>query len=115
MGVHPLSTTHSEANFHLPNQFIPERWLPKMIQDPLSPFYHDKREAVQPFSVGSRACLGKGLAYNEMRLILARLFWNFDVELCEEAMDWDQQYTYTLWEKRQLLSRLRDIRHGATH
>ncbi|KAL7916750.1 putative cytochrome P450 oxygenase [Trichoderma velutinum] len=110
VGVHPLSTTHSPANFHLPDEFIPERWLPSAINDSSSPYYNDKRESVQPFSVGSRACLGKGLAYNEMRVILARLIWNFDVVLCEEAKEWDQQKSYTLWEKRQLLCTLRDIR-----
>ena len=67
---------------------------------------------MQPFSVGPRACLGKGLAYNEMRVILARLFWNFDLELCPESKEWDQQYSYTLWEKRPLMCRLRDIREG---
>ncbi len=82
------------------------------MNDPSSPFYHDKRGVVQPFGVGPRACLGKGLAYSEMRVILARLVWNFDLELCEEAQDWDQQKSYTLWEKRQLLCRLRDIRQA---
>jgi cytochrome P450 len=28
------------------------------------------------------------LAYAEMRVILARLLWNFDVELCEESRNW---------------------------
>lgn len=94
----------------MPNTFIPERWLLSSITDPSSPFYRDHRDVVQPFSVGPRACLGKGLAYNEMRVILARLFWNFDLELCAESMEWDQQYTYTLWEKRPLMCRLHDIR-----
>lgn len=114
VGVHPLSATVSKANFYEPNAFIPERWLPSSTEDPSSPFYNDHRDVVQPFSVGPRSCLGKPLAYNEMRVILARLLWNFDLELCAESKDtWTKQYTYTLWEKRPLMCQLRDIRGSA--
>ncbi|MCJ1264291.1 hypothetical protein MMC22_004162 [Lobaria immixta] len=114
VGVHPLSATVSKVNFAKPNAFIPERWLPSSTEAPLSPFHNDRRDVVQPFSVGPRSCLGKPLAYNEMRVILARLLWNFDLELCAESKDtWTQQYTYTLWEKRPLMCRLRDIRECA--
>jgi cytochrome P450 len=112
VGVHPLSTTSSKANFHMPDAFIPERWLPTATNDPSSPFYKDHRDAVQPFSVGPRSCLGKPLAYNEMRVILARLLWNFDLGLCAESEEWTKQYSYTLWEKRPLMCRLQDIRAG---
>ncbi|KAI4220070.1 MAG: hypothetical protein L6R36_007884 [Xanthoria steineri] len=113
VGVHPLSATHATANFHLPDSFIPERWLPECTADPSSAFYNDRRGVVQPFSVGPRACLGKGLAYNEMRVILARLLWNFDLELCPESKEWEQQRTFTLWEKRSLTCRVRDVRASA--
>ncbi|OCL02961.1 putative cytochrome P450 monooxygenase [Glonium stellatum] len=112
VGVHALTTTRKPANFHKPNTFIPERWLPSSTADPSSPFYHDRRGASQPFSTGPRNCLGKSLAYNEMRVILAKLLWNFDLELCSESKDWDNQLTYTLWEKRPLMCRLHDVRKG---
>ena len=94
----------------MPEAFIPGRWLPAATKDPLSPFYNDKRDAVQPFNIGPRSCLGKPLAYNEMRIILARLLWNFDFELCAESEEWTKQYSYTLWEKRPLMCKLRDTR-----
>jgi cytochrome P450 len=39
------------------------------------------------------------LAYAEMRLMLARLLWNFDIALANERdrWDWGVQKTYVLW------------------
>jgi hypothetical protein len=34
-----------------------------------------------------------------MRLILARLLWNFDLELMPESRNWSDQKTYILWDK----------------
>ncbi|KAH8686184.1 cytochrome P450 monooxygenase [Ilyonectria robusta] len=88
------ATHHNPANFTRPDEFIPERWL----GDPR--FANDKVEAFQPFSVGSRNCIGKNLAYAEMRLILARLVWNFDIQVAEESRGWDDRSAfYLLWEK----------------
>lgn len=44
---------HSEANFHLPNEFIPERWLDD------ERFVNDNKAAFQPFSTGPRNCVGR--------------------------------------------------------
>lgn len=44
---------HSPEHFTQPDSFIPERWL----GDPR--FANDKREVVNPFSVGPRNCIGK--------------------------------------------------------
>lgn len=42
----------------------------------------------------------RSLAYIEMRLILARVLWNFDMRLAEDSKDWiDKQKIYLLWEK----------------
>lgn len=43
----------SPKNFHLPDSFIPERWLGD------ARFANDKKEAFQPFSHGPRNCIGK--------------------------------------------------------
>ncbi|WYZ42535.1 hypothetical protein EsH8_VI_000234 [Colletotrichum jinshuiense] len=87
-------TLHNPENFTLPDSFIPERWL----DDPR--FTGDKKEAFQPFSIGPRNCIGRNLAYAEMRLILARMIWNFDMRLAEESRGWDENsQVYTLWEK----------------
>lgn len=43
------------------------------------------------------------LAYAEMRLILARILFNFDMELVNPNANWiDNQKVYTLWSKSEL-------------
>ncbi|OLN96220.1 Isotrichodermin C-15 hydroxylase 11, partial [Colletotrichum chlorophyti] len=85
---------HNPQHFALPDSFIPERWL----DDPR--FSGDQKESFQPFSVGPRNCIGRNLAYAEMRLILARLIWNFDMRIAEESKDWDEKSeSYFLWQK----------------
>ncbi|KAK2596439.1 hypothetical protein N8I77_013329 [Diaporthe amygdali] len=80
-----------------PDSFIPERWL----GDPR--FVNDKRDALQPFSYGPRNCIGKNLAYVEMRVIPARLLWNFDLTIAEDSRNWqEQEEVYTLWLKGDL-------------
>lgn len=53
VSVSSWASTHSEQNFHRPFDFIPERWIGnhKNAKDQLS--------ASQPFSIGSRVCLGR--------------------------------------------------------
>ncbi|KAL4959139.1 cytochrome P450 [Aspergillus stella-maris] len=111
VSVHQFAAYHSPTNFYLPHSFIPDRWLPSATKNPSSPFYSDKREVFQPFSVGPRNCIGRNLAYAEMRVIFARVLWNFDLELCEESARWDEQNSYILWEKSPLMCRLK-VRGG---
>ncbi|KUM65390.1 hypothetical protein ACN42_g1683 [Penicillium freii] len=111
VSVHQTSAYWSSMNFHEPGRFIPDRWFPEVKNDPSSPFYLDNRDVVQPFSVGPRNCIGKNLAYNEMRLILARVLWKFDLGLCEESQAWNDQNSYTLWDKPPLMCTLRTRAH----
>ncbi|KAH6889402.1 cytochrome P450 [Thelonectria olida] len=90
-------------HFTLPDSFIPERWTGTEPR-----FANDRKDAVQPFSHGPRNCLGKNLAYAEMRLILARVIWNFDLELDEKSRNWPRDARlYTLWDKPPLYVHLR--------
>lgn len=89
------------ANFHLVTSFIPERWLSEATTDPKSPFFNDKRSAVQPFSLGPRSCLGQNLAWAEMRLILTKLLWAFDFAVVpEKKLRWEDLRTFWLYEKK---------------
>ena len=107
VGVHHLAAYHSSRNFYEPKSFHPERWLPEHQQDPTSPFFNDNREVFRPFSDGPRNCIGRNLAYHEMRLIMARLLWNFDMTLCEISRNWSKQRTFALWEKPPLMVKLK--------
>lgn len=46
------------------------------------------------------------LAYVEMKLILARVVWNFDMELDATSKDWANQKMFILWDKPALMVRL---------
>lgn len=111
---------HSERNFRDANSFIPERWMGD------AKFADDKRSGLQPFSFGPRNCLGKvrhltdrlrlrfsiklradnilqNLAYAEMRIILAKMIWSFDMELDPKSASWiDDCKVLTLWDKPEL-------------
>ncbi|KAL8905669.1 MAG: hypothetical protein Q9207_002483 [Kuettlingeria erythrocarpa] len=102
VGVHQWSADRNDANFANPDTFDPERFLPS----PPEKYRHDDAAALQPFSMGPRGCIGKGLAYFEMRSILARMLWHFDIQLEEESQDWTEQKEYALWDKPPLWVRL---------
>lgn len=106
---------HSPLNFTNPDDFIPERWLPN------SGYETDQKLAHRPFSLGPRGCIGKeyafpppnpayaysvnSLSYVEMRLILARTFFNFDLVNADSAKDWDPEgdmkhmKAFSTWQK----------------
>lgn len=48
---------HYSQNFTEPDKFIPERWLVEEYEGQL--FDKRRHAALQPFSVGSRNCIGK--------------------------------------------------------
>ena len=92
-----------DFNFAKPDEFLPERWL----QDKPEAFKNDDHACFQPFAVGPRNCIGRNLAYAEMRLILAMTLYNFDLGIPQDAAaDWDTwqsgQRTFPLWQKSPL-------------
>ncbi|KAF2210335.1 hypothetical protein CERZMDRAFT_113284 [Cercospora zeae-maydis SCOH1-5] len=104
VGVSQMALHRSAALFHNPDEFRPERWLG---EDPI--YEHDCLNSIEPFSTGPRNCLGKNLAWHEMRLILATTLYNFDLHLCDESEGWAEQKVYVLWEKIPLWVRLSPV------
>lgn len=76
VAVPPWVSTHSAVHFREPDAFRPERWLGEDDK-----YRHDHLHASLPFGTGPRVCIGRNLAYMEMRLITAHLLWRFDLEL----------------------------------
>jgi cytochrome P450 family 628 len=66
------SIQHSSRAFVRPDEFIPERWTtqPELILN---------KQAFFPFSMNSWGCIGKQLAYNELRTVISKLVLNFDM------------------------------------
>ncbi|KAF2710597.1 cytochrome P450 [Pleomassaria siparia CBS 279.74] len=106
--VQQYASSHSPANFHLPESFVPERWL----SSPPPEFANDDRTARASFSLGPRNCIGRNLAYAEMRLILAKVCYNFDLELDEKRSgEWiAEQKIFGLWEKGPLWVKLTEVK-----
>lgn len=82
VAVSSWAAAHNPANFRDCDSFIPERYLDRAYDS-------DYKKGAQPFSLGPRGCIGKHLSYMEMRLILGRLLWNFDVVSTDGAWQWD--------------------------
>ncbi|KAF2273806.1 cytochrome P450 [Westerdykella ornata] len=101
VGIWHWSMTRCPDFFLHADEFHPERWL----DDPR--FQADQKQASQPFAVGPRNCIGMNLAYVELRLILARILWNFELTLDESCANWvDNLVEYFGWEKTPLYVRL---------
>ncbi|KAF9996980.1 hypothetical protein BGZ80_005892 [Entomortierella chlamydospora] len=67
----------SEEYFPEPRKFIPERWL---LEETPFPGVGIDDFTFYPFSAGTRNCVGKNFAMMEMRLILATLILNYEME-----------------------------------
>lgn len=114
VGVNQWSASQSSANFHRAGEFIPERWLdraalPGDLIKEASLFARDAKAAMQPFSFGPRSCLGVNLAKMEYRLIMANMFWHFDITMVDPSFDWRKQKVFLGWEKNPLECHLRAV------
>lgn len=80
--IHLYSIGRSEAHFAQADEFIPERFFscPELVKH---------KDAFSPFSMGPYGCIGKNLAYMQIRLLTAYLITRFDVNLApgEDGQD----------------------------
>lgn len=65
---------HYEKYYPQAWKYLPERWL-----DAPEEQIEEARSAFAPFSIGARGCIGKGVAYMELRLAVARLVWTYEM------------------------------------
>ncbi|GKT42643.1 cytochrome P450 monooxygenase radP [Colletotrichum spaethianum] len=108
VSVNPyVAFTHPD-NWARPTEFVPERWL-----HPEAPEWKDdKRDVHEPFSYGPRNCIGKNLAWLELRLLLAKTLWHYDLEMCPGMENWVAQKCYLTWEKGPLMVKLMPVKRG---
>ncbi|KAF7532639.1 hypothetical protein G7054_g7772 [Neopestalotiopsis clavispora] len=88
--------TRDSRYWHDPTAFRPERWIGENLQDEF--------RASQPFSAGPRACLGINLAYLELRIILSKIVFTYDLELeSKHIEDWNEAcQSAFLWKRPEL-------------
>jgi len=72
---------HNEEYFPHPFEYMPERWMRDQAPASLAEKLDAAHSAFCPFSVGPRGCIGKGLAYVELSVALARVLFAFDMRL----------------------------------
>ncbi|KAE8352502.1 cytochrome P450 [Aspergillus coremiiformis] len=90
---------HNPDYFNEPYEFIPERW---------SEGSTDKKEAVQPFLVGSRSCIAKYFAKQMMQFTIAGFFLDFEAEYVGPVKDWQRESRcYAFWDLPDLKLNLR--------
>lgn len=122
VGISYWAAHYSPKNFHLPEEFHPERWLsvedveelktafPDMkLIDPKI-FENDDKKAKQPFSLGPANCIGKNLAYAEIRTLLGNVVWSFDLEGGKDSSTWlARNKQYIAWLKPELWVKLKKV------
>ncbi|PWY64781.1 cytochrome P450 [Aspergillus sclerotioniger CBS 115572] len=98
-----------ERNFCFPDEFAPERWLE---EEGGKRFEGDVKSVFNPFSLGAHNCPGQNLAWLELRLILARLLWRYDLSIPPgvELPRWEEQGIWWFWDKKPTLVRFSRFR-----
>lgn len=81
VGVPIYAIHHNPEYFPQPFDFLPERWLSDPSTNPLHDRIPDAQSAFNPFSIGPRGCIGKGLAYVELTVTIARVLYLYDLRL----------------------------------
>ncbi|KAH7053258.1 cytochrome P450 [Macrophomina phaseolina] len=76
VAVPPYTVQRDPRNFERPDEFLPERWTEGRAKPEEGGF--------MPFSRGPANCAGKNFAKMELRMVVARLFWEFEFELVED-------------------------------
>lgn len=83
ISVPPIALMTDPRYFSNPDEYIPERWLDwhEGIKD---------RRAFFPFGYGVHSCVGRQLALNEMRAVLASVVQKWDIVLGEkyDELEW---------------------------
>lgn len=85
----PIYSIHRQPQYYRePQEFVPERWIEGATCQASAGSWSSTKEGVEiarrafcPFSIGPRGCIGKSMAFMEMRLTIARMMFLFDIEL----------------------------------
>ncbi|RAL16419.1 cytochrome P450 [Aspergillus homomorphus CBS 101889] len=101
VSIPPWAAYRAGRNFTSPNEFAPARWLGG---DERFRTDHPTR-AFHPFSLGAHNCPGQNLAWMELRLVLARLLWRYDLTAVDLPV-WEKQGIWWFWDKSPAVVRI---------
>ncbi|KAI0543243.1 cytochrome P450 [Xylaria digitata] len=97
-----FAAARSSLFFTEPLRFCPERWLPPDHPRFNPKFKNDNLKASKPFSQGPRECPGGAIASAVIRLLIAKVLWQFDLEVVSGQNDvsFDRDFKFmTFWER----------------
>lgn len=83
VGTPHYAIHHNPAYYPSPFSFAPERWIPNSSLEVTKESVALAQSAFCPFSIGSRGCIGKSVAYNELLTSLARVVYMYDMRAAE--------------------------------
>ncbi|KAI9788798.1 MAG: hypothetical protein M1816_006579 [Peltula sp. TS41687] len=81
IGVNPYAVHHNEELFPNSYTYKPERWIESETNP--NEAVERARFAFSPFSLGTRACAGRNMAYMELTDTLAKTVWYTDFQRAE--------------------------------
>ncbi|GAB1869272.1 Probable cytochrome P450 12a5, mitochondrial [Camponotus japonicus] len=93
IACHALISMES-AQFPLPHEYIPERWLRDKTKLPWIKEPHPY--AYMPFGYGMRTCIGRRFAEMELETLLLTIIRNFRIEWHHEPLKYKSQITNTI-------------------
>ena len=82
VGVSAYSIHHSPIYFPDPWLFRPERWIESDSVSRES--INLARRAFEPYGLGTRQCIGRNLAYLQLKLTLAHVLYRYDMRLAPD-------------------------------
>ncbi|KAK3866624.1 hypothetical protein Pcinc_027854 [Petrolisthes cinctipes] len=83
-----LSMGWDESLFPRAGEFLPERWLRHKPLGPIHPY------ASLPFGAGTRMCIGRRIAEQEMYIFLTRVMQRFNVDYKYENINIEQRLVF---------------------
>ncbi|KAG8161450.1 hypothetical protein KVR01_008437 [Diaporthe batatas] len=109
-----FAAVRNDRFFTEPREFRPERWLSNDPKHPQfdSRFKDDNLKVSRPFSQGLRGCPGGVIAQNVIRLFIAKVLWQFDLEAAPGIKDlsFDKDFRFlTFWERPQFWLRFKPV------
>ena len=91
VSLHTRPPALDERNFGDPSVFRPERWLDAGATGGA----HEPSASI-PFGSGPRICPGRSLALLEMKVVLAMLCGDFDIDRVGDSADVKELFAFTM-------------------
>jgi cytochrome P450 len=85
IGVVHYSLFRNPDYFRDPTAWRPERWIADPAHGTTAESVQQAEKAFFPFSFGPRVCVGQAIADMELRTVLARALWSYDMRMAPDA------------------------------